>query len=274
MDYSELTKQGYINLIADTCESLNTYELDQLLLTAQAMLMENEKKETPTETEGHAVDKETVDKIKQQEGFVERTYYDLVSHKKTGDEGVLYCLGNGKYRFNGNVYSSKNLFDFSRSTPTIGSGTTKPVYDKFARENGMPEMDDGTFVNKEVAVKLIRFYTRDIASELATVPNKTIFDTLICFFYNTGKGALNKSSGEKYIYLMNKPSDTSLIDTKDIEGKEVKEPKSFKQLIDTNNWRAVCNRMTWWRRVGGKLYTPLIKKRDDQIYDIKESLKE
>ena len=208
------------------------------------------------------------------EGFIAYPYYDLAVHKQTREEGTLICIHQEdriRYVFDppqGHKMSTddKDQFDLSRATLTIGMGTTGTLSD------GTTLTETTEPFTIERARQEVRHYMRDLNEAFASAPNGVIQNELMSFFYNVGKGVLTKKGGEpKY---MNEPAPSSQVDTSKILGSEVDKSYTFQEIIDAGNWRAVCNRMTWYRRAGKKVVPGLVKRRDKEITNIAKSLED
>ena len=240
--------------------------------------------------EGYQLDGVFFDRIIAHEHLVRTPYYDLAQRKSDGkvsqliriensnqwmfmqeDDHPDHGVGYTKY----NVEDIDKLFNLEQATLTIGIGMTGDGYKDYS---GNELTRETPTIGEALARDMVRHYAKDLVDELQCAPNKVVFDEMVAFFYNVGKGALHKKGKVKY---MNEFAPTSRFhhdakrfeefgDRKEDEGKRptVDKEYTFYELINENRIYPLCRRITWWRRAGGKQNNGLIRRRDRTAHNM------
>lgn len=164
--------------------------------------------------------------INDKEGFVSTTYIDPVGYK------------------------------------TIGKGSRGPVYKRrFGKELKM-----GDRISMMQADLLVIDYALPILKKIKDLKlcqkSEKVKNLLILFFYNVGA---NKVNGTVTTKLAEEFATTSKFYGQYNGRKPVKDGLTFAGLIDLSDPLPLCKYISWWRKAGGKVFDPFVRRRDELI---------
>lgn len=220
---------------------------------------------------------EFIGELRAAEGFSSKPYYDVVyDPNEDGGHFILVVVKsmhhttfhrkNNLHQETVRSYTKQDLkkLDMSKATLTIGIGTTADVY-KEATGN---ELTYDVIIDLDEACRLVRHFFSDIAKKLQICPNQAYFNAMLDFTYNTGAATLDKKGETRFCNEWAPTAEKQPIQA----FSQVKEPKTFLELIKEGNHGAVARRLSWYRKSGGKVIKGLVDRRNRTIRDIFLSL--